>query len=338
MLLAVSAGACALAQTQYLAVDLGPASRANAISSGQQGGYTCCGPAVTRHALLWSGSASTILDLHPVSAAAGLESGINAMSPGQQGGFVSGGGAVWSGTAASYVSVHPAGYVQSTVLGMADGQLVGVGNVIDPAQPDTTIQHALLWSAASAGSVIDLHPGGGWRSSFAYAVSGGKQAGALMNSSSEHAVVWSGSAKSFIDLHSSKFISTVAYGILGGQQVGYGYMQLSGAHGSTIYVNHALLWSGSASTMVDLHPAGYSHSFARGLNVSKQVGYGYTGSTYHALVWSGTAASVVDLHSFVPATYPESDAFAIDVFGRIVGVVGDSVTNVWHAFVWVPMQ
>ena len=336
-LVAFSSSLCLLAQTQYVAIDLGPVSRASAIAAGQQGGYTCCGPTVTRHALLWSGSASTMTDLHPANLAPQTESGINAMSPGQQGGFVGNFAGIWYGTAASYVNIHPAGYTQSVVIGMGDGQIVGVGNVFDPTQPDSTIQHALLWSGASASAATDLHPGGGWRSSFAYGAAGGKQVGAILNSSSEHAVIWSGTARSLVDLHSSKFISTVAYGIYGGKQVGYGYLQSSGAHGTSLFFNHALLWSGSASTMVDLHPAAYSHSFARGLNASRQVGYGYIGSTYHALAWSGTAASVIDLHQFVPNGYPESDAFGVDIAGNIVGVAGDSVSDVWHAILWMPL-
>ena len=335
-LLTIASSAAALAQTQYLAIDLGPASRANAIAAGQQGGYTCCGPSVVRHALLWNGSAGTMQDLHPASAAPGAESGINAMAPGLQGGFVGNGAAFWSGTAGSYTSIHPAGYVLSTVIGMGNGQMVGAGNLIDPAQPDSNIQHALLWNGLSAASVVDLHPGGGWRSSFAYAAAGGRQVGALMNSSSEHAVIWSGSARALVDLHSSKFMSTVAYGIWGTQQVGYGYMKAAGPHGTTIFVNHGLLWSGSAASMVDLHPAGFSHSFVRGLNGSRQVGFGYIGTTYHALVWSGTAASAIDLHQFVTG-FPESDAFAIDAAGNIVGVAGDSLTDIWHAILWVPL-
>src|SRR3954447_22989647 len=110
-LLAISSCFGAFAQTQYLAIDLGPTSRANAISAGQQGGYNCCGPSVVRHALLWSGAASTLQDLHPASAAAGAESGINAMTPGQQGGFVAGKAAIWNGSAGSYTSIHPAPYV-----------------------------------------------------------------------------------------------------------------------------------------------------------------------------------------------------------------------------------
>lgn len=234
----------AAAQTRYVAVDLGPTSRANAVAGGQRAGYTCCGLAVVRHALLWSGSASTETDLHPASAPPGADSGINAMVAGQQDGFVGATAAVWFGTASSYVSIHPSAYVKSTAIGMGDGQIVGAGEVVDPTQPDTTIQHAVLWTAPSSGSVIDLHPGGGWRSSFAYAAAGGKQVGALANSSSEHAVIWSGNSKSIIDLHNSKFISTVAYGILGIHQVGYGYMHAGGSGGTKVFVNHALLWSG----------------------------------------------------------------------------------------------
>ena len=336
---ALALGCClaASAQAQYLAIDLGPTTRANAVVAGQQAGYTCCGPNIVRHALLWSGSAATMQDLHPASAPAGTESGINAMAPGMQGGFAANQAAVWNGTAASYLNIHPPAYSSSTVIGMGDGQLVGVAGVIDPTQPDSTVNHALPWTAASSGSVIDLHPGGGWRSSFAYGAAGGKQVGAVANSSSEHAVIWFGSAKSYVDLHTSKFISTIAYGIYGGQQVGHGYIKVTAANGATLFANHALLWAGSASRMTDLHPAGLSHSFARGMNTTKQVGFGYIGTVYHALVGSGTAATALDLHQFV-AGFPESDAFAIDINGNIAGIAGDSITDVWHAILWIPLN
>jgi hypothetical protein len=52
----------------------------------------------------------------------------------------------------------------------------------------------------------------------------------------------------FIDLHPSGFTRSVAWGVSDGQQVGSG----------TIFrgPDHALLWTGSADSVVDLHPAG----------------------------------------------------------------------------------
>src|SRR2546425_8460222 len=51
-----------------------------------------------------------------------------------------------------------------------------------------------------------------------------------------------------IDLHPDGFAYSEAVGTFGGQQVGYGILNTGYAH--------ALLWSGSAASVVDLHPAG----------------------------------------------------------------------------------
>jgi hypothetical protein len=50
-----------------------------------------------------------------------------------------------------------------------------------------------------------------------------------------------------IDLHPSGFTSSEALGVSGGQQVGFGESVEGGGP-------HALLWTGSAGSVVDLHP------------------------------------------------------------------------------------
>src|SRR5439155_24229736 len=74
---------------------------------------------------------------------------------------------------------------------------------------------------------------------------------------------------------------------------------------------HALLWFGSASNVVDLHPSGFTSSEATGASGGQQAGYGFAlGAVVglHALLWSGTASSVVDLH---PSGFNESVANGI---------------------------
>ncbi len=68
----------------------------------------------------------------------------------------------------------------------------------------------------------------------------------------EHALLWSGTAASAVDLNPSGIDLVYAYGISGGQQVGSGY---GSATGGIIY--HALLWSGTAASAVDLNPSGF---------------------------------------------------------------------------------
>lgn len=59
------------------------------------------------------------------------------------------------------------------------------------------------------------------------------------------------------------------------------------------------VWSGTAQSYVDLHPSGFTESWAYGTNGKQQVGYGYgtlTGGSNNALLGSGTAQSCVDLN------------------------------------------
>ena len=78
----------------------------------------------------------------------------------------------------------------------------------------------------------------------------------------------------------------------GTQQVGFG--------GFSNGYRHALLWSGTAASAIDLTPIGYDISDAMAISGNQQVGYGWgpaagPGNYEHALLWSGTAASAVDL-------------------------------------------
>src|SRR5439155_15375463 len=76
---------------------------------------------------------------------------------------------------------------------------------------------------------------------------------------------------------------------------------------------HALLWFGSASNVVDLHPSGFTSSEATGASGGQQAGYGFAlGAVVglHALLWSGTASSVVDLQ---PSRFSDSVASGISL-------------------------
>lgn len=73
---------------------------------------------------------------------------------------------------------------------------------------------------------------------------------------------------------------------------------------------HASLWTGSAGSWVDLHPAGSTDSRANSTSGTQQVGYAFIGGSPHASLWSGTAASWIDLN---PAG--ASNSVANDVLG-----------------------
>jgi hypothetical protein len=99
---------------------------------------------------------------------------------------------------------------------------------------------------------------------------------------------------------------------------------------------HALLWSGSADSVVDLHPSGFFNTFAYGVSGGRQVGEGtgpVTDYWDHALVWSGSADSVIDLHQFLPVGFRDSYAQAIDDQGNILGYAND-YDGYTHAILW----
>ena len=172
-----------------------------------------------------------------------------------------------------------------------------------------------------------------------------------------------------VNLNPAGATVSYAYGISGGQQVGYAYLPgtylyhaglWSGTAGSWIDLNpagvtssgaygisggrqvggaafvshgpnHAGLWSGSAGSWVDLNPAGAIQSCALGISGGQQVGYAEFGAqNYHAGVWSGTAESWVDLH---PAGASQSCALGSSG-GQQVGYADLTGTYLYHAGLW----
>ena len=218
-------------------------------------------------------------------------------------------------------SLNPAGYFSSEARGMAGTQQVGSGQLTEQAQP-----HALLWFG-TAESVIDLNPSA-FTGSVAYSTDGATQVGSATNAANQthaalwsgsaatlvdlnptiavasvafaisggqivgsvdtHAFLWNGSAGSTVDLHPSGFNSSVAKGMnsIAGKQVGYGFNTSSGPGAS---IKHALVWSGTASSSVDLEqflPAGYSGSTAAGIDsFGNIIGSANFAGTSTAILW-----------------------------------------------------
>jgi uncharacterized membrane protein len=254
------------------------------------------------------------------------------------------------------IDVTPSGYVGVSVEHIFDTQCVGTYQIDDPNSPmhkarlhwkgpytmvmDT---HAFVWDRTT-GNGIDLNPSG-YNSSTALATNGTQQVGiasqaftGMCGNFSSDAILWTGTAESAIKLTPSGFGSSIALGICGTQQVGYGsnmaYALPVLPPGLPAYFNHALLWTGTAESAVDLNPSGYSDSYATNTNGVQQVGYGLLNgcdnrNDFHALLWSGTAASAVDLH---PAQFKYSLAF--DIGGTQEVGYGVGSDNMTHAVLW----
>lgn len=184
-----------------------------------------------------------------------------------------------------------------------------------------------------------------------------------------HALLWTGSAASVVNLTPAGSLGSQAYATSGPVQVGRTFPVFNTNHAamwtgtaasfidlhpagylvSTAYDvdgsaqvgyastavnsgNRAFKWQGSAASAVSLHPAGFSVSEAHGVSGNTQVGFGQgtaTGGAEHALMWNGTAASAVDLH---PAGYLESRALAASDTSQVG--TGQVAPTTWHALLW----
>jgi len=309
------------ALAQYTVVDLHPAgyvtSLALAIGGGQQAGWASIGGQM--HAMLWSGSADTAVDLNPAGCVSSIARGVNAMMqvgsascPGEH-------ALLWRGAPDNFVDLND-GASSSRAYATTDATqggmfLLGGGR-------------AAIW-AGSPDTVTLLHPAGS-SASEVHGVFGGQQAGFAQFGNSLHAMLWSGTPDSAVDLGpSSAYQDAQADAISADQQAGYVVTFDLG--------RHAALWTGSADSLVDLNPSGFSNTQATAVLNDQQVGFGFgtaTGGHTHALVWSGTASSVLDLHQFLPGDCTDSYASGIDSDGTIAGR-GQCASGT-HAMIWVP--
>ena len=157
------------------------------------------GETTALHALMWPlANTSSPIDLHPGSAYTSSEAlglygarqvgyAVTASSPSTAHAIL------WNGSAASAVDLTPSNVTGAYAWGVSKLWQTGCG-IVAPA----TVQHALLWGG-SAGTMRDLNPSG-FNDSCARAVHNGVEAGYGRVGNEYHAVVWTSSAKSAIDL------------------------------------------------------------------------------------------------------------------------------------------
>ncbi|MEK6702956.1 MAG: hypothetical protein AABZ53_11885 [Planctomycetota bacterium] len=295
-----------VAFAEWTVTRLNSAGIAYGVSGTQQVGHS------TGHAMLWNGSASSQIDLHPVVALNSVALGV---FDGEQVGQVQIGDAIhaslWTGLASSWVDLHPLGATQSAALGVFAGQQAGYAHV-------DGVAHASFWTG-SASSWVDLHPAGS-RWSSASGIGDGQQVGGAQfgESTHDHASLWTGSAASWVDLSPVGATYSCAVSASGGQQVGNAFVN---------GIERASLWSGSAVSWVDLNPPGATESAANGVFRGQQVGYVRIGDAPHASLWNGSPSSWLDLHGFLPPEFTSSVAKSIWSDVRFTRVVGYGVTS-----------
>lgn len=258
----------------------------------------------------------TVINLHPTDAGATF-SDIRGSGGAQQGGSVRFGtpdmnAALWIGSAASFVNLHPTlGVGASRALAVGDGQQGGwysTGVALNPA----------LWSG-TADSFVNLTPLFGSAPAYeglVYGVGGGRQVGSVtqFQGGPSIASLWSGTAASWTSLNPDGAFSSIAFGIHAGQQVG-------STRSAFDAPDRAAMWNGDAASYMDLHPDMLiTHgSSARATDGAQQVGWTRDTDTQrtNAALWSGTSDSWVNLH---PLFAQISIASAVDA-GYQVGFV-----------------
>jgi hypothetical protein len=197
------------------------------------------------HAVLWSGTSASAIDINPTDLSGFNYSVANGVSGNQQVGYAQGStqsltqAILWHGTAASAVDLNPSGFNGSEAFATDGTQQVGEAG-----------GSAFLWSGTAA-SAVDLAPINlpQFFGSTAEGVGGGQQVGFGEGANEPlQALLWSGTGASAVDLNPAEYGRSVAYGTNGTRQVGVGFD--NGVDNNS----HALLWSGTAASAINLEP------------------------------------------------------------------------------------
>lgn len=316
------------AMAQWTITNLHPAgaesSAASSVFDGQQVGSAMYN-GVTR-ATRWSGTAASAVDLHPSGSSYSSATSVG-VGAGRQAGWgyladIVGQRALhWNGSTGTVIDITPDEATSASVAGSDSQSLVGFANFGAP--------RAILWTDADPATFVTLHPPTNPTVSYATAIGDGQQVGWVVTSGgSTKACVWSGTASSYIDLDPSLSTHSAAFGVGGGQQVGFA--NVSGQF-------RASLWSGSAASWVNLNPELATTSAANAVWQGQVVGVANIGGVNHASLWLDSAASWLDLHAQLPTDF--SSSVATDIWGDdqntyVVGYAFNTTTDRGEAILW----
>ncbi len=296
-------------------------------------------------ALLWQGTASSVVNLTPPGYRFAYAYGISGSSSVGEGVTSTGqtNALYWPAPfAGSAVSLNPnmngAPAALSEALGISGNQQVGYAQ---SSATNGAPYNAYLWMG-SAGNSVNLHPAY-YLSSAASATDGSQQAGYATASPGEaHAMVWFGTAASAQDLNPNGYMQSFATAVAQTgptNSVVVGYVEQS----PNASAARAYAWpytENFTNAPVNLHPSGYLNSFANGVASTNVVGYGTTSSgTQVALLWRGyNSNAVVNLSTYLPSSATNSVATSIDSSGNIAGYAIFSGGSQTHAILWQPAK
>ncbi|MEP0847380.1 MAG: hypothetical protein HRF50_11265 [Phycisphaerae bacterium] len=223
----------------------------------------------------------------------------------------------WTAPAMSFQeAVHSSG-AEYDWLNATDGQRM-VGTLVYEWSEFNYEAQGHYWPTPN--QVVTLHFAGA-SDSYASAVDGARQFGSYYASGSTHAVMWSGSAASRVDLHPAGYTGSSISGAGDGQAVG--------SAGS-----HAGLWVNSAAAFIDLNPPGAASSGAVAAHQGMQAGSTPDG----AALWTGTPESWFNLGAFLPpgftASFAEDFEIAPDGVVTVVGYGYNVETGRYEALMW----
>ncbi|MBS1713100.1 MAG: hypothetical protein JST30_02050 [Armatimonadetes bacterium] len=340
------------ARATYVAVDLGTGPVANDIDQGSLAGWMPFASEFGNRAHAWTGATQgDVTDVHPSFLDTATTAG-SSYAAAVSGGLAVGYGVgsptlnraapiAWRNGVASYLDPGFAYYFgQATDT---DGIQI-VGNV---SQQDTKHDivtggpsHAVLWDAVT-GSATDLSPGNKGYSVFG--VGGGVQVGYEQKSKYVEAVLWTGTARSMVNLHDQDYDLSIAYATNGPTQVGIlgqDRQFFAEKRGRRVRFYTAVSWHGSADSVSFFDSGAYPDSWAVDVKGDTAVGYGalinYLGvpQTYRALAWVGAGHTRVELHALLQGSFAHSRAVSVDAAGNIVGNATTADGKV-HSIVWI---
>lgn len=226
------------------------------------------------------------------------------------------------------------GMTTSTAKGTDGIEEVGYSRISTSYYDNCTV-----WKGTAASALVLTPPGasGTW----CLGTDGGREIGwdyrPVYIYVTQHAILWSGTPNSYVDLHAGGFTYSRGRAIHGHEQVGeIDTVPSTDPESGNMANSQAVLWHDTAASMVFLNPAGYVASAALATNGSQEGGWARpANSTAHAMMWSGSSASAVDLH---PAGYFDTRVSALSATTQVgdgwVGGAAHSAGAHRHALAW----
>ncbi len=266
----------------------------------------------------------TVTPLHPAGYSG---STITDVRPGQQAGSVSADqskATIWSGSAASMVLLEPFDF--SFRPSFAAG--IGVTRYFGSRMASDGNMRPGSWSG-TPGSWAPMSTG-----TESYGSVVGVAGSLIVGAVGDFAAVWTSPTATPTILHPAdpSYLLSRTTATSDSQQVGWVQRQVA----PFTFVTHAALWSGTASSFVELTTGSFDESIALGVDAGVQVGSAdivvfdpQTNENYaarRAVWWAGTAASQTPLAYLGPVT---GNSRATDIHrGVIVGYMASRAT-VW---------